>query len=115
MAGMEKQPIFSAFVTSKDRRGNVIPLHRTPLAAARPREERDLLPASPPARIDCADWLNRGRPDPVEHLRGRLARRTTLDKMIDALDSPVFLPVYLAFMAGMFFTLAMAWLWSAAL
>jgi hypothetical protein len=56
--------------------------------------------------------LRNDRPDLVDQLRDcPEPRRSTLDRIADALGSRMFLPVYLGFVAGCFFTVAMAWVW----
>lgn len=83
------------------RDSKVIPLHRgIRLAAARPREEDRSPP--PPARIDCAEWLQR---EPYR-------RRSTLDRMADALGSPRFVIFYAGTWFGCLLTAIMAYVWA---
>ncbi len=83
------------------RRSNIIQM---PLLGAA-REGGDELPATLPAKIDCIECLRRESAPPP----------STLERIGDALAGPLFLPVYLGFVAGCFTTVALAFVWSLAL
>jgi hypothetical protein len=88
------------------------------LAAARPRE-RSSTPGSAP---ECSvvplhrcftvyGPVKSRRPDPVEMLRQR-ARRSTLERIADALGSHAAFLIYVGFIVGCFVTVGAAALWA---